>query len=63
MTKSRLKRGLEQLGLIWNVWRIPTDRLQARSRPSGLSSEYRYGAGRAEGNLNTTYQQHPGRRP
>ena len=56
-------RGLEQLGLIWNVWRIPTERLRARSTISGVSNEYRYGVDAAQkGTVRTTYRQHSSRR-
>ncbi len=56
-------RGLEQLGLIWNVWRIPTERLRARSSISGRSSDYRYESEAAQkGTLRATYRQHSDRR-
>jgi len=32
--------GLERLGLIWQVWRIPAERLQARSSVAAPPSDY-----------------------
>jgi stearoyl-CoA desaturase (delta-9 desaturase) len=56
-------RGLEQLGLVRQVWRIPAQQLLARSRRTGPVSTYQYGAEMTrEGKLSAAPQQHPLRR-
>ena len=57
-------RGLERLGLVRQVWRIPAQQLQARSRRTGSAIAYQYAPEMSrEGTLDAASQQYPRRRP
>jgi stearoyl-CoA desaturase (Delta-9 desaturase) len=53
-------RGLEQLGLVRQVWRIPAHQLLARSRRTGPAIAYQYGPEMSrQGKLDAASRKHP----